>query len=92
MASMDLNAVTAGAEEVGADAAVSGEGGQRVPVAGDGLMSFGAFESLLAGVVCPGHGEISGEGPDLVGFVVEAGGEVVSGVVAFGPGRGVGWW
>ena len=31
-----------------------GEGGQGVPVAGDGLMSFGAFEGLFAGVVCPG--------------------------------------
>lgn len=51
----------------------------------NGLMSFGAFEGLFAGVVCPWHGEILGEGPDLVGLVVEACGEVVSGVVAFGP-------
>jgi hypothetical protein len=50
--------VAAGADEVGADAAVSGEGGQRVPVAGDGLVSFGAFEGLLGGVVRPGHGEV----------------------------------
>jgi hypothetical protein len=56
-----------------------------MPVARDGLMSFGAFEGLLAGVVGPGHGEISGEGPDLVGVVVQAGGEGVSRVVALGP-------
>jgi hypothetical protein len=49
------------------------------------LVSFGAFEGLLAGVVCPGHGKILGESPDLVGLVVEACGEVVSGVVALGP-------
>ena len=48
-------------------------------------MAFGAFEGLLAGVVCPGHGEVSGEGPDLFGLVVETCGEVVSGVVALGP-------
>jgi hypothetical protein len=41
------NAVVVGAEEVGADAAVSGEGGECVPVAGDGWMSFGAFEGLV---------------------------------------------
>ena len=79
------NAVVAGADQVGAGAAVVGEGGQGVPVAGDGLMSFGAFESLLRGVVCPGYGEVSGEGPDLVGFVGQAGGEVVSGVVEVPP-------
>jgi hypothetical protein len=79
------NAVAAGADEVGADAAVSGEGGQGVPVAGDSLMSFGALEGLLTGIVCSGHGEVSGEGPDLLGLVVEAFGEVVSGVVAVGP-------
>ncbi len=48
------DAVVAGADEVGAAAAVLGECGESVPVAGDGLMSFGAFESLLAGVVCLG--------------------------------------
>jgi hypothetical protein len=80
------NAVAVGAEEVGADAAVSGEGGEGVPVAGDGLMSFGAFEGLLRGVVCPGYGEVSGEGEDLVGLVGESAGEGVSGVVALGPG------
>jgi hypothetical protein len=80
------DAVVAGADQVGATATVVGESGQRVPVARDGLVSFGAFEGLFTGVVCPGHGEVSGEGPDLFGFVVEALGEVVSGVVALGPG------
>jgi len=79
------NAVAAGADEVGADAAVSGEGGQGVPVAEDSLMSFGAFEGLLTGIVCSGHGEVSGEGPDLLGLVVEAFGEVVSGVDSSNP-------
>jgi hypothetical protein len=63
------DAVVAGADQVGAAAAVVGESDQRVPVAGDGLMSFGAFEGLLTGVVGPGHGEVSGEGPDLFGLV-----------------------
>jgi hypothetical protein len=70
-------AVVTGADEVGAAAAVFGECGESVPVAGDRLMSFGAFEGLFGGVVRPGHGEVSGEGPDLVGLVVEAFGEVV---------------
>ena len=48
-------------------------------------MSFGTFEGLLTGVVCPGHGEVSGEGEDLLGLVTQAGGEGVSGVVALGP-------
>ncbi len=56
------NAVVAGADQIGAAAAVGGEGGQCVPVAGDDLMSFGAFEGLLGCVVGPGHGEVSGEG------------------------------
>ena len=60
------DAVVVGADEVGADAAVVGECGEGVPVAGDGLMSFGAFEGLFTGVVGPGHGEVAGEGPDLV--------------------------
>jgi hypothetical protein len=47
--------------------------GEGVPVAGDGLMSFGAFEGLLAGV-CLSR--------DLV---VEVFGEVVSGMAALGP-------
>jgi hypothetical protein len=38
-------------------------------------MSFRASEGLLGGVVCPGHGEVSGEGEDLVG------GQLASGVV-----------
>jgi hypothetical protein len=56
-----------------------------MPIAGDSLMSLGAFEGLLAGVVGRGHGEVAGEGEDLVGLVVEAFGEGVSGVVARMP-------
>ena len=77
--------VAAGVDQVGTDTAVRREGAQRVPVAGDGLMSFRALEGLLGGVVRPGHGEVSGEGPDLFGLVTQAGGEVVSGMVALGP-------
>jgi hypothetical protein len=40
-----VHTVVAGADEVGADAAVVGQGSQGVPVAGDGLMSFGVFEA-----------------------------------------------
>jgi hypothetical protein len=36
--------VVSGADQVGAAAAVVGECGESVPVAGDGLVSFGAFE------------------------------------------------
>ena len=64
MDGVDGTVVAAGADEVGADAAVPGEGGQGVPVAGDDLVSFRAFECLLAGVVGPGHREVAGEGPD----------------------------
>ena len=73
------DAVVTGADQVGVAVAVVGGCGEGVPVAGDGLMSFGAFEGLFTGVVCPGHGEVSGEGPDLFGFVVEACGEVYPG-------------
>jgi hypothetical protein len=41
------DAVVSGADQVGAIAAIGGEGGECVLVAGDGLMSFGAFEGLL---------------------------------------------
>ena len=53
MDGVDGTVVAAGADEVGADAAVPGEGGQGVPVAGDDLVSFRAFEGLLRGVVSP---------------------------------------
>src|SRR5215207_6262607 len=77
--------MVAGTDQVGARAAVSGEGGRSVPVPGHFLMQFGAFECLLAGVVRPGHGEYGGEQPDLVGLGRESSGEVVAGMVAFGP-------
>jgi hypothetical protein len=40
------NAVVAGADQVGAVAAVVGECGESAPVAGDGLMSFGALPAV----------------------------------------------
>lgn len=62
-----------------------GEGGASVPVAGDGSVSLGALEGLLSGIVHPGSGKVSGEKPDLMGFVGQAFRDVVSRVVAFGP-------
>jgi hypothetical protein len=52
-------AVAAGADEVGAQAAVAGLGGQGVPVAGDLLVEFGVFQRSFAGVVGPGDIEIA---------------------------------
>lgn len=62
-----------------------GEGGQSVAVAGDGSVPLGALECLLSGIVRPAPGKVSGEKPDLVGFVGQVLRDVVSRVVAFGP-------
>lgn len=61
-----------------------GKGGEGVAVSGDDRVSFAVFEGLLADIVYPGHGEVSGEKPDLIGFVGKAFGDVVSRVVT-GP-------
>lgn len=62
-----------------------GEGGLSVPVAEDGSVSLGALECLLSGIVRPAPGKVSGEKPDLVGFVGQVLRDSVSRVVAFGP-------
>jgi hypothetical protein len=46
-----LDAVVAAGRQVGADAAVAGEGCQGMPVARDRLMAFRSFDRLLTGVV-----------------------------------------
>ena len=50
------DAVSACADKVGAHPAVVGEGRPGVPVPGDGLMAFRAFDGLLRGVVRPSRG------------------------------------
>ena len=75
--------VVAGAGEVGAHGAEPAQGGRGVPVAGDFLVQFGAFQRLLRRVVRPGHGEHCREQPHLAGFVGEACGEGVAGMPAF---------
>ena len=55
------DAVSACAEEVGPDPAVVAESGVGVPVPGDGLVPFRAFDRLLRGVIRPGDGEVTGE-------------------------------
>src|SRR3982074_2787979 len=63
------DAVAAGAGQVGADAQIVAEGVGAVPVAGDGLVSLLAPERLFGGIVRPWDCEVSGEQPDLFGFV-----------------------
>ena len=75
--------VVAGAGEVGAHGAEPAQGGRGVPVAGDFLVQFWAFQRLLRRVVRPGHGKHCREQPDLVDFVGEALGEGVAGMPAF---------
>src|SRR5258708_36244327 len=58
----------------GVSAAVAGEGGQSMPVPGDRPMPLGPLDGLLAGAAGPGHGEVAGGQPDLVGFGFEAAG------------------
>ena len=74
--------VVAGAGEVGAHGAEPAQGDRGVPVAGDFLVQFWAFQRLLRRVVRPGHGKHCREQPHLAGFVGEALGEGVAGVVA----------
>jgi len=47
------DAVVAAGDQVGAHAAVAGQGSQRVPVPGDGLVPFWSLDGLFAGVVRP---------------------------------------
>jgi hypothetical protein len=59
MAGVDgLNAVIGGTDQVRAGVAVSGEV-VRVCSPRRRLGSFRAFEGLLAGIVCPGYGEVA---------------------------------
>ena len=73
-----------GGVEVAADAAPAGEGGQGMPVAGDGLMALGGFRAALGTLFVQLHGEVPGEQEDLFPVVAQPGPQRVSGVV---PGR-----
>ena len=75
------DAVGGGGVEVAADPAPAGEGGQGMPVAGDGLVPLGGFGAALADIVRPAHGEIAGEQEDLFLVVAQPAGERVAGMV-----------
>ena len=55
-----------GGVEVAADAAPAGERALGVPVPGDGLVPFRAFDGPLGAVAGPLDGELAGEQPDLL--------------------------
>ena len=74
-----------GGAEVTADAAPPGEGGQGMPVAGDGLVAFRGFRAALGHVIRPADGEDSGEQEGLLLIVPQPGTEGVSGVVPVMP-------
>src|SRR5262249_2882760 len=79
------DAVGHGAVEVAPDAAPAGEGGQGVPVAGDGLVALGGLGAPLRDVVRPVRAEVAGEQPDLLFVVPQPAGEAVAGVIAVVP-------
>ena len=74
--------MVAGRGEVGLDQAPAVEGLVGLPVAGDGLMSFGGLDAAFGGVGGPVHVEVGGEVPDLLGIVAQPAGQGVAGVVA----------
>ena len=65
--------------------APAGEGGQGVPVAGDGLVALGGLGAALGDVVRPVHGEVAGEQEDLLLVVPQPAAEGVPGVVPAVP-------
>ena len=67
--------------EVAAQAAPAAEGGQGMPVAGDGLVPLRGFRSAFRDVIRPAHGEDSGEQEDLFLVFAQPGAEGVAGVV-----------
>jgi hypothetical protein len=73
--------VVAGCGEVGVDQAPSSQGLVGLPVPGDGLVSFGGFDSAFGGVGGPLDAEVGGEQPDLVGVLGQPGREGVGGVL-----------
>ena len=78
------DAVGGGGVEVAAQAAPAAEGGQGMPVTGHCLVPFRGFRSALRDVICPAHGEVSGEQEDLFLVFAQPVAEGVAGVV---PGR-----
>ena len=71
--------------EVAADAAPPGEGGQGMPVAGDGLVALGGFGAALGDVGRPVRGEVAGEQEDLLLVVAQPAAQRVAGVVPLVP-------
>src|SRR5207302_7524579 len=65
--------------------AESGEAGEGVPVRGDFLLQFRAFQCLLGWIVGPGNGKHGREQPYLVFSGFQPAGEGVAGVVSVVP-------
>ena len=84
-------AVVLGGVEVAADAAPAGEGALGVPVSGDGLVPFGAFDGPLGAVAGPLDGEFAGEQPDLLLVFLQPAAQGVAGVVPVVPSPAAGY-
>ena len=74
-----------GGVEIASDAAPPGEGGERMPLAGDGLVALGGFGAALGDVGRPVHGEIAGEQEDLLFVAAQPAAQRVAGVVPVLP-------
>ena len=74
-----------GGVEVASDAAPAGEGGERMPVAGDGLVALGGFRAAFGDVGCPVHGEVAGEQEDLLLILAQPAAQRVAGMVPLVP-------
>jgi len=73
--------VGGGVVEVAPYPAPAGEGGEGVPVAGDGLVALGGFGSALEDIIRPVHGEVAGEKEDLLLVVAQPAAQRIAGVV-----------
>jgi hypothetical protein len=77
--------VVPGGVEVAADAAPAGERALGVPVPGDGLVAFRAFDGPLGAVCGPLDGELAGEQPDLLLVLLQPAAQGVARVVPVVP-------
>jgi hypothetical protein len=77
--------VVPGGVEVAADAAPADEGALGVPVSGDGLVPFRAFDGPLGAVAGPLDGELAGEQPGLLLVLLQPTAQGVAGVVPVVP-------
>ena len=71
--------MVSGGVEVAADAAPAGEGALGMPVSGDGLVPFRAFDGPLGAVAGPLDGGFAGEQPDLLFVLLQPAAEGVAG-------------